>query len=346
MKAKRFLCLILPLLLIVSILPNRILAQDIDKHYFVKKDQYNYRNNDHKDAVDEYLYYDGWFNIDASNFNPELALFSSQIAMASASYYNEEHETVADNNDKYILEILNALKFEDVQTNKYYNLEKLENSAGVALGHKTIDDYTLLAIIPRSAGYKQEWVGNFTVGENNLHEGFKHGRDEILRFVKNYVEENNIEGKIKVWTAGHSRGGALANDIAGFFAESKAVKAYLNLDIETKDLYAYTFATPSVIPNNAKKKDVYSVEAYRGVEYKDDSEGEAFIYDEADKDEIINPSSDLYKTIYNFIPNYDIIAKLPPTNWDGFTIFGQKYINTTFDLKYDRELFLKKLEEY
>ena len=172
MKAKRFLCLILPLLLIVSILPNKILAQDIDKHYFVKKDQYNYRNNDHKDAVDEYLYYDGWFNIDASNFNPELALFSSQIAMASASYYNEEHETVADNNDKNILEILNALKFEDVKTNKYYNLEKLENSAGVALGHKTIDDYTLLAIIPRSAGYKQEWVGNFTVGLENLHEGF------------------------------------------------------------------------------------------------------------------------------------------------------------------------------
>ena len=112
--------------------------------------------------------------------------------------------------------------FQNVKANEWYSHEKQENSFGVAIGSRQIvqgeKTYTLLAIFPRSAGYKQEWVGNFNVGKGDIHEGFKAARDEALRFSKKYIQDNNITGDLKVWIAGHSRGGAVSNLIGGFFA--------------------------------------------------------------------------------------------------------------------------------
>ena len=45
-------------------------------------------------------------------------------------------------------------------------------------------------------------------------------RDEVLRFMKQYLEKHDIGGELKVWTAGHSRGGAVANLLGGFLAAS------------------------------------------------------------------------------------------------------------------------------
>ena len=58
---------------------------------------------------------------------------------------------------------------------------------GVGMAYKVIGEgenaYTLLAIIPRSAGYEKEWAGNFTVGKDGVHEGFATGRDIILELA-------------------------------------------------------------------------------------------------------------------------------------------------------------------
>ena len=43
-------------------------------------------------------------------------------------------------------------------------------------------------------------------------------RDEVLRFVKQYIETGSIEGNLKLWIAGRSRGAAVSNLLAGFFA--------------------------------------------------------------------------------------------------------------------------------
>ena len=66
------------------------------------------------------------------------------------------------------------------ETNAYYTRMDEENSMSVAVAHREIDEfgknYTLLAIAPKGAEYRQEWAGNFNVGTAMMHEGFKAGR--------------------------------------------------------------------------------------------------------------------------------------------------------------------------
>ena len=127
-----------------------------------------------------------------------LEILSIQAATASISRYSDYNELASDENAKNIVDLLNKLEFKNIAKNTYYSTEKRENSMGVVVGNKIVvqDErpYTLLAIIPRSAGYKQEWAGNFTIGDGDIHEGFKAARDEILRYVKYYIDENEIEG--------------------------------------------------------------------------------------------------------------------------------------------------------
>ena len=122
-----------------------------------------------------------------------LALLSAQAASASFSYYptaGDGEPVAADDSQsgRNISDFLTSAGFSDVETNKYYSLHKEENSLGAAIGRKIITaygkTYTLLAIMPRSAGYKQEWAGDFTIDDESMHSGFHDARDELLRFMK------------------------------------------------------------------------------------------------------------------------------------------------------------------
>ena len=255
-----------------------------------------------------------------------LEILSAQLSIASASRYGleEDHYEIDPSNNAYnIINLLKDMKFEDVSTNKYYTIEKQENSTGVAVGHKTITvsgkEYTLLVIVPRSAAYKQEWAGDFIVGDGDIHGGFKAARDEILRYVKKYINQNNISGDVKVWTAGHSRGAALANMIGGFFAGGGIEYFENKIGITPEDVYCYTFATPRTIKDGLDKNTELSVAGNRTDElYKDDTIGDAFTYTKGGK---VNVKDDVYKGIRNFITSNDIFPKLPPKVW-GFTHYG------------------------
>jgi len=256
-----------------------------------------------------------------------LEILSSQVAISSASRYGMEedfYDTNPEENSYNVVKFLNDMKFENVETNKYYTLEKQENSGAVAVGHKTIvasgKEYTLLAIIPRSAGYKQEWAGNFNVGDGDIHRGFKAARDEMLRFVKQYIKENNITGDIKVWTTGHSRGAALANTIGGFFAGGGIDYFEGVVSITPEDVYCYTFATPRTIKNGADKNIELSVAGNRDEEgYQNDTPGAEFNYT---KGGTVDIHDEVYNGVRNLISSYDIFPLLPPEVW-GFEHYGQ-----------------------
>ena len=149
---------------------------------------------------DSFVYRDECFMRSAYDGCTHLATLSAQAALASVCRWGDEldPENVDDTaeNAKNIVDMLGGMGFADVETNKYYTLEKQENSAAAAVGHRTIvadgKTYTLLAVIPRSAGYKQEWVGNFNVGEGDFHDGFKQGRDEILEMVSELRRTQHI----------------------------------------------------------------------------------------------------------------------------------------------------------
>ena len=154
---------------------------------------YSYTSDEgsNKQCTDRFIYRDDCFMRSSFLGCGHLTELSAKVCLASSSRYGEgedEYDTSPVNNGINLVRMMNAMGFKDVETNNYYNLEKLENSCGVSVGHREIQvdgkTYTLLAIFPRSAGYKQEWCGNFTVGNDKMHEGFKAARDEALRFVK------------------------------------------------------------------------------------------------------------------------------------------------------------------
>ena len=334
------------LIILFIILPIVVLAEESE----VIKGTYYFTSNENSNIQlsDSFEYRDSDFMKSSFIENNHLETLSSQVAISSASRFGDKedyYEVDCSDSGYNVKDFLKKMKFNDVTTNKYYTLDNEENSAAVAVGHKEIKTndktYTLLAIIPRSAGYRQEWVGNFDVGNSGIHKGFKAGRDEILRFVKKYISDYNIKGNVKVWITGHSRGAALSNMLGAFFSGGGI--AYFNnqITITPEDVYCYTYATPTTITKGVDKNIELSVAGYRGGEnYSNDTEGEEFIYT---KGGTVDPQDNVYKGIRNFISPYDFIALLPLPSW-GYTHYGTD-ITANHDGKVTEDDMLKELKE-
>lgn len=253
-----------------------------------------------------------------------LATLSSQAALAAGSYYGPD-PAIKDvtRNPENILNMLSDMGFENVKANEEYTSEEYINTTGVAVGKHTVTadgkTYTLLAIIIRGAGYRQEWAGNFTTGDNGFHEGFKSARDEALRFVKQYIKDNGISGDIKVWTTGHSRGGAIANLVGGFFAGGGIDYFDGAVSITPEDVYCYTYATPNNVKPGVDNSVILSVESNRGTPYVHDTPMDAYI---SKAEGTLDPGAGIFNGIRSYTADYDLISLLPPTAW-SFTNYGK-----------------------
>lgn len=277
-------------------------------------------------TTDHFVYRDACFERSSFEGCSHLAELSMQVAQASCSWFDQKTDPYGDNveeADRNILAMLTAMGFADVEANGYYRADTLPNSMGVAVGQRAIvaegETYTLLVVAPRSGGYKREWVGNTTVGTGDIHQGFKEARDEVLRFVKAYVQKHGIEGKLKLWVAGHSRGAAVSNLVAGFFAAGGAAYLGDSVSVTPQDVYCYANATPATIKDGAKASEVLSVGGARGGAYQKDTPGEAFTSSAQGTVDLSDTS--VYGGIRNYISAVDAVPLLPPSTW-GFARFG------------------------
>lgn len=215
--------------------------------------KYSFSTNggDHIRESDSFVYRDDCFERSSFDWCSHLMTLSAQASIVSAGFHgkDDDPEQIDDpsENAANILKMLEDMQFSDPEANRYYTLEKQENSVGVALGHKEITDngktYTLLAVFPRSDNYKQEWSGNFNIGTGTLHTGFRSARDEVLRFIKQYMTEHDIKGDLKVWVAGHSRGSSVSNLVGAFFAGG-GIDYFDDVSITPEDVYCYCFSAP------------------------------------------------------------------------------------------------------
>ncbi|MBO6285319.1 MAG: hypothetical protein J6O18_03275 [Bacilli bacterium] len=297
--------------------------------------EYHYGEDFENSEIDDVCHYsDYWFLENSSKTNYNLAVTSAFTGGMS-------YATSADVNGAKISNFLKAAGYTDVKLNQYYADDiALEDSLGVVMARKAIKDYegkpyTLIAAFPRNAGYRDEWAGDFNLGASGMHEGFRLARDEMLRFLKQYITTSNITGEVKLWTAGYSRGAAAANLFAGFLADNSA---YLGSDISlsSNNIFAYTIGTPATLPAGLNKADVLSVSGPRGEGYHD-TDIPAAAYSGTGT---IDPAADQYAGIHNFTAVGDYITKLPPKEW-GFTRYGvvEKPV-------YGDEAMRKHLEKY
>lgn len=216
------------------------------------------------DNFSTYYYDDAYFYEDSYIYNQHLATMSLCLELSSWG-----SEDVGNN---YSLKMVNAenlfldIGFKDFDHNYMdFNNNGIEgkptkDSIGAVAANKSIAvdgvDYTLIALAVRGGGYESEWAGNFTVGEIGDHQGFSGARDQVLKFLNDYVRENGITGKIKLWITGYSRGGATANMVAGAIDEGKV--SFPGCSFELKDMYAYTFEAPAGVWKKNTKRSIYN----------------------------------------------------------------------------------------
>ena len=264
------------------------------------------------DLSDIYYYTDAVFSESAFEYNEHLATIS--MILASASISSQDPDASYDIKSRNLHYLFREWDFTCFDVNEEYTKKPGEQTMGVGIAYKIIgegkDAYTLLAIVPRSAGYEKEWAGNFTVGKEGVHQGFATGRDIILDFAKKYVEKNSdlFEGTVKVWTVGYSRGAGVANLLAAYLDDNSEA---LGVKVEKENIFAYTFGTPS------------------NVEYKTEEEKAAL--------------ESNYKNIHNRYSEYDIVTYAPFKNWN-FTYYGTTKLFDVYNAEAKAEM-LKFLEK-
>ena len=212
------------------------------------------------DLTDNYIYDDELLKGDSLELNWSLASMSYELAIMSISSEREQRtEEGYKNKSRNLKAYLEDNGFVDFDTNEDYTKRMTTRTMGAACAHKKIMDggkeYTLLVIVPRSAGYESEWGGNFILGAEGDHEGFKIGKDKVLGYAKEYVEKYGIKGDIKVWTAGYSRGAGVTNQVGAALIRDPEGALGSSVTLKPENLYCYTYGTPNSASTDSDYKD-------------------------------------------------------------------------------------------
>ena len=256
-------------------------------------------------SVDAY-YSRNYFEHPSNEYDSHLA--TASLALATSTFtpytlvYDEEWYI---SQPKFAREFFEKIDYDDFEVNEDYTKSAEANSIGLCAARKDYGDYTVVAVAPRSGGYYSEWAGNVNLGDGSksdyMHEGWYIAANKLVNFVSDYVSNNNITGKVKLWMAGFSRGGATTN-IAAALIDNKLKNgeqvftnnAYTSRD----DVYAYTFEAPQGANVNSKT--------------------------------VEKPKDSLYDNIFNIVNPLDIVPKLAMKQY-GFTRFGiDKYVTNKF----------------
>ncbi|MCQ2551458.1 MAG: hypothetical protein MJ146_04650 [Clostridia bacterium] len=224
-----------------------------------------------------YYYTDKYFSKPATKFNVSLATMS--FGLATSTFTSYDHPLTQ---SEHAADIMKQMGMKS-KTNKAYKQDPTHDSIGVIVGSKKIGCTTLIALAVRSGGYGTEWASNFAMGIDSDHKGFNSAMTQSLAFLKQYIKDNHIRGKVKFWLTGYSRGAATANLLGAALdrGELKASKLKYSKD----DIYTYTFETP------------------------------------AGADLTKSPNSDQYSNIFNIVNINDLVTYVAPANL-GFGRYG------------------------
>ncbi len=194
--------------------------------------------NSKVDVRVDYAYSDRYFDFDSSLYNPSLATMSLCLELSAwASYETDVWEEKSRNARK----LLDEIGFVDFAQNEFWNDKPSTESIGVVAAHKKLEDCTLIALPVRGGKYYNEWGSNVAVGMEGAHTGFTEGRDNVVEFLEKYIIDCNITGRVKIWLVGYSRGGAVANLVAGYLNENELPNG---ATLAFEDLYCYAFEPP------------------------------------------------------------------------------------------------------
>ncbi len=233
-------------------------ADDVENRY--KEIEFTYQSGT-SDYTAKCYYSNSYFSDSSYNYNASLATMSLSFAMSAfgSSDGGQTDYTDKSKNAKKLLTDIGIPK-ENIKTNDWFTKKPETDSIGVIVGSKTVasneEDYTLVAVAVRGAGYEAEWTSNFTIGDVGQHSGFDEAKNNVLAFLKSYIAEQKITGKVKLWITGYSRAAATANLVGGAIDGGEVLGSDISYD--KKDVFTYCFETPAgALTSEVGNKSVY-----------------------------------------------------------------------------------------
>lgn len=242
-----------------------------DKNTISGQFRYAGEFNEESDSTADYHYSDDYFFSDPNDYHRSLSTMSLNLELStwsshekSAWYDPELTETdpefwedklvnvktllLGNPNESDVEQGFGGLGFSDFSANEFWSAAPEMDSIGAVAAKKHIrssdgDEATLVALVIRGGGYFDEWSSNVTVGLEGDHEGFAEARDNVISFLKSYLngvqEKDNLD--LKLWIVGYSRAGVTANMVAGAINEQEGLAAQLP---EISDVFCYCFEPP------------------------------------------------------------------------------------------------------
>lgn len=253
-----------------------------------------------------YCYSDSYFDQPATKYNQSLATMS--LCLAFSTYSSDNEVKNKDKNTEKMLKECGYNKYEQY----HFNEKPERESIGCAIASKEYNGSTIIAVAVRSGGYTAEWASNMNIGKKDDHEGFDQSAEIVQSNIYEYIMENRIEGNVKIWITGYSRGAAVATQTAAKLVDANGGLNYVNkkASFDKNAIYAYGFATPAGAIKDNK------------------------------------PNSSKYNNIFNIIEYNDPVPLVAPEQWN-FTRYGQTRVlpfrESTDSKKYN--MYIKKIKK-
>lgn len=190
-----------------------------------------------------YYYDDAYFAKSAFEKNISLATMSMVAAMAAG----RSNEADVANKSKNIKKLWQDCGFSKIEVNQDFKREATMTSSAMGCASKklTVDDesYTLISLAISGLRITHEWGGVYYLGRTGDAQTLREGADSAYTFLKNYISNNGIKGKVKVWLTGYGIAGSKVNLLAADLDNGKSLGKGVTLSPE--DMYAFCFEAPA-----------------------------------------------------------------------------------------------------
>ena len=190
-----------------------------------------------RDLSWQFPFSDGMFAHPATEYDHALARASLGLALSSFRILREFDPFDGRSGNAY--DYLEQAGFRHFSDRDYDQTPSLQ-TVSTMICCKEMEDgegpFTLIAVGVSGGGYEMEWLSNFTVGSGVRHEGFARAAANVEGRILWYIAENGLEGRLKLWTAGFSRAGAISNLVAADMDDFGP--------FGKENIFAYTFAAP------------------------------------------------------------------------------------------------------
>lgn len=235
----------------------------------------------------QFPYSNSYFDKSSYSYNNNLAKISLGLALSSTSSREATKVKNYSKENQNYLAFVRECGFQKPMSNKWMSKPPTTRSIGVNVSQKKIGkSVTLLAVGIRGDLYRSEWGGNLELGPSGNHQNWDNASRQVLEFLRSYIRKNDVRGSLKVWIAGYSRAGAVANLTGANLDDGWNLGKEVSL--KPKDVYCYTFEAPMG----------------------------------AQRDEASNTK---YNNIQNLLSENDIVTAVPPKDW-GFCRYGTDHL--------------------